>query len=50
MDNINSKTLGKGGGTFFIKAIRNCVLPQQKNTPPLWIDTFVPSTYKHRLV
>ena len=38
------------GGAFSLKRYVNCVLPQRKNTLPLWIDTFVPSSYNHRLV
>ena len=35
---------------YSLKRYINCVLPQRKNTPPLWIDTFAPSSYKHRLL
>ena len=48
MDKINKKKLL--GGVFSIKAIRNSVSPQWRNTPPLWIDIFVPSSYKHCVI
>ena len=32
---------------YSLKRYVNCVSPQQKNTPPLWIDTFAQSSYKH---
>ena len=47
MDKIYRKSLGV---VLFIKANVNCVLLRRKNTPPLWIDKFAPSSCKHRLV
>ena len=35
---------------YSLKRYVNCVSPHRKNTPPLWIDTFAPSHYKHRVV
>ena len=40
------------GETFWMECYSltryvNCVSPQRKNTPPLWIDTFDQSSYKH---
>ena len=31
---------------YLLKWYINCVSPQQKNPPPLLIDTFAPSSYK----
>ena len=34
---------------YSLKQYVNCVSPQRKITPLLWIDTFAPSSYKHRV-
>ena len=48
MGKINRKTFWME--CYSLKRYVNCVSPQRKNTPPLWIDTFAPSSYKHRVV
>ena len=32
---------------YSLKQYVNCLSPRQKNTTPLWIDKFAPSSYKH---
>ena len=48
MGKINRKTFWIE--CYSLKQYVNCVSPQRKSTPPLWIDTFAPSSYKHRVV
>ena len=35
---------------YSLKQYVNCVSPRRKNTPPVWIDTFAPSSNKHCIV
>ena len=35
---------------YSLKRYVSCVLPRRKNSLPLRIDTFAPSSYKHRVV
>ena len=48
MDQISKKK--SLGGVLFIEAIRKLCVTSTKNTIPLRIDTFAPSTYKYRVV
>ena len=48
MSKINRKTFWMK--CYSLKRYVNCVSPQRENTPPLWIDKFAPSSYKHRVV
>ena len=48
MVKINRKTFWME--CYSLKRYINFAPPQWKNTPPLWIDTFVPSSYKHCVV
>ena len=47
MGKINRKTFWVE--CYSLKQYVNFVSPQRKNTSPLWIDVFVPSSYKRRV-